>query len=134
MSGIVVDSNVLLDVITEDPVWFHWSSEMLARKAETSQLVINPVIFAEVSVRYSRIEDLDTVLPRDIVSREPLPYKAAFLAGKIFSRHRKREGGRRVPLPDLFIGAHAAVMNYALLTRNAGDYRKDFPSLEIIAP
>jgi predicted nucleic acid-binding protein len=108
MSAVVVDSNVLLDVMTEDRQWFSWSAQALARAAETFRLVINPIIYAEVSNRYSRIEDLNEALPKELVAREALPYEAAFLAGKAFLLYRQRSGSRRSPLPDFFIGAHAS--------------------------
>ena len=134
MSAVLVDSNVLLDIMTEDPQWFSWSAGALARAAETMRLVINPIIYAEVSIRYSRIEDLDDALPQTFVEREPLPYEAAFLAGKAFLIYRKHSGVRRSPLPDFFIGAHASVARYSLLTRDAGRYRSYFPKLPLIAP
>lgn len=130
----MVDSNVLLDVMTEDPVWCEWSSESLSRAAESSRLVINPIVFAEVSVRFSRIEQLDAVLPRDLYEREAIPFEAAFLAGKSFVSYRKRGGTKRSPLPDFFIGAHAAVAGYRLITRDAARYRTYFPRLALIAP
>src|SRR5580658_394877 len=102
MTSTMVDSNVLLDVMTEDPAWCEWSSESLSRAAESSRLVINPVVFAEVSVRFSRIEQLDAVLPRDLYEREAIPFEAAFLAGKSFVSYRKRGGTKRSPLPDFF--------------------------------
>ena len=134
MSAVLVDSNVLLDIMTEDPQWFSWSAGALARAAETMRLVINPIIYAEVSIRYSRIEDLNDALPQTFVEREPLPYEAAFLAGKAFLIYRKHSGVRRSPLPDFFIGAHASVARYSLLTRDAGRYRSYFPKLPLIAP
>ncbi len=134
MSAVLVDSNVLLDIMTEDPQWFSWSAGALARAAETMRLVINPIIYAEVSIRYSRIEDLNDALPQTFVEREPLPYEAAFLAGKAFLIYRKHSGVRRSPLPDFFIGAHASVARYSLLTRDAGRYRTYFPKLPLIAP
>jgi hypothetical protein len=134
MSSTMVDSNVLLDVMTEDPVWCEWSSESLSRAAESSRLVINPIVFAEVSVRFSRIEQLDAVLPRDLYEREAIPFEAAFLAGKSFVSYRKRGGTKRSPLPDFFIGAHAAVAGYRLITRDAARYRTYFPRLALIAP
>ena len=133
MSAVLVDSNVLLDIMTEDPQWFSWSAGALARAAETMRLVINPIIYAEVSIRYSRIEDLNDALPQTFVEREPLPYDAAFLAGKAFLIY-KHSGVRRSPLPDFFIGAHASVARYSLLTRDAGRYRSYFPKLPLIAP
>lgn len=131
---ILVDSNVLLDVMTEDPDWSEWSAETLARCAEESALAINPLIFAEVSIRFERIEELDDVLPEETFLRLPLPWEAGFLAGKAFLRYRRRRGARRSPLPDFYIGAHAAVAGLTLLTRDASRYRTYFPALEIIAP
>ncbi|HEY2481554.1 MAG TPA: type II toxin-antitoxin system VapC family toxin [Caulobacteraceae bacterium] len=134
MSGVLVDSNVLLDVMTEDRRWYSWSAGALRRIADESRLVINPVVYAEVSVRYSRIEDLDDALPKTLFQREPIPYEAAFLAGKAFLAYRRRGGERRSPLPDFFIGAHAAVAGYNLMTRDAARYRDYFPKLALIAP
>lgn len=134
MSRVLVDTNVLLDVFTEDPVWFDWSAEALANHAENSVLVINPIIYAEASVRFDRIEDLEEALPADRFEREPLPWEAAFLAGKSYFVYRKRGGERRSPLPDFYIGAHAAVRGMALLTRDAPRYRTYFPALQLIAP
>lgn len=132
--AVLVDSNVLLDVMTEDPAWFAWSSGALAEAADGARLVINPVIYAEVSVRYSRIEELDAALPRSLFDREALPYEAAFLAGKCFFAYRRRGGEKRSPLPDFLIGAHAAVAGYTLLTRDAARYRSYFPKLALITP
>ncbi|HEX9775137.1 MAG TPA: type II toxin-antitoxin system VapC family toxin [Actinomycetota bacterium] len=134
MTTILVDSNVLLDVATEDPAWGAWSSDALEKAAETSALAINAIVYAEVSIRYATIEELESVLPSDVFRREPLPYEAAFLAGKVFVDYRRRGGSRATPLPDFFIGAHAAVADYRLLTRDASRYRTYFPSLELIAP
>jgi predicted nucleic acid-binding protein len=128
VSSVLVDSNVLLDIMTEDPQWFSWSADALARAAETMRLVINPIIYAEVSIRYSRIEDLNDALPLTFVEREPLPYEAAFLAGKAFLIYRKHSGVRRSPLPDFFIGAHASIARYSLLTRDADRYRTYSPN------
>ena len=132
MTAVLIDSNVLLDLMTEDPRWFAWSA--VARVAERFRLVINPIIYGEVSVRYSQIEDLDAVLPKAMFDREAIPYQAAFLAGKAFLLYRRREGTKRSPLPDFFIGAHAAVAGYQLLTRDAIRYRTYFPKLPLIAP
>lgn len=129
-----MDSNVLLDLITEDPQWLPWSSDAIERAADASRLVINPVIYAEVSIRFSRIEELDEALPKAFLDREPLPFEAAFLAGKCFAAYRSRGGLRRSPLPDFFIGAHAALAGHALLTRDAARYRTYFPQLTLIAP
>ncbi len=134
MSRILVDSNVLLDVMTEDEAWFEWSGGALERCAEENILCINPVIYAEVSIRFERIEELEAALPPDLVERLPVPYEAAFLAGKCFLDYRRRGGKRSAPLPDFFIGAHAAVERMPLLTRDAGRYRTYFPKLRLIAP
>lgn len=134
MSRVLVDANVLLDVFTQDPVWFDWSSEALADLAETSILVVNPIIYAEISVRFERIEDLDHALPADRFEREPLPWEAGFLAGKSYTAYRRRGGERRSPLPDFYIGAHAAVRGMTLLTRDAARYRTYFPTLKLVAP
>ena len=134
MSEVLVDSNVLLDVFTEDRDWFTWSSATLAEQAEAATLVINPIIYAEVSVRFARIEELEEALPVLAFRREPLPWEAGFLAGKCFLRYRKRGGSKRSPLPDFYVGAHAAVRGMTLLTRDATRYRSYFPSLRIVAP
>jgi predicted nucleic acid-binding protein len=131
---VLVDSNVLLDVATDDPTWFAWSSRALAAAADESSLAINPLVYAEVSVGFSRIEDLEEVLPSTLFRRESLPYEAAFLAGKAFLRYRRRGGARLTPLPDFYIGAHAAIAGFRLLTRDASRFRTYFPSVEIIAP
>ncbi len=119
MSGVLVDSNVILDVVTDDPHWKDWSSTALARCADEGPLVINPLIYAEVSTGFSRIEELDEVLPPDFFRREALPWEAAFLAGKCFLDYRRRGGARRSPLPDFYIGSHAAIKGLVLLTRDA---------------
>jgi predicted nucleic acid-binding protein len=132
--AVLVDSNVLLDVMTQDPRWFAWSSAALGRVADTSRLVINPIVYGEVSIRYTRIEELDAALPRESFDREPIPYEAAFLAGKAHRAYKDRGGVKLSPLPDFFIGAHAVVVGYQLLTRDAARYRTYFPKLDLIAP
>lgn len=131
---VLVDSNVLLDILEEDQQWFGWSSEQLAACAERAILAVNPVIYAEVSVGFTQIEDLDGALPADVFERHPLPWVAGFLAGKSFLAYRRKGGLRRSPLPDFFIGAHALVSGMTLLTRDASRYRTYFPKLAIIAP
>jgi predicted nucleic acid-binding protein len=134
VSSVLVDSSVLLDVLGGDGVWVRWSSQALAAAADTARIVINPVIYAEVSVRYSRIEDLEAAMPVRLFDREPIPYPAAFLAAKAFVLYRRRGGVRSSPLPEFFIGAHAAVSGYRLLTRDAARFRSCFSSLALIAP
>lgn len=131
---MIVDSNVILDIVTEDKRWFGWSSKTLAHYSETHVLVVNPVIYAEVSIGFERIEDVETVLSPMLFRRDPIPWEAAFLAGKCFLQYRKQGGGKRSPLPDFFIGAHAAVLGIPLLTRDAARYRTYFPKLKLIAP
>lgn len=134
MSAVLVDSNVLLDLTAIDSDWTEWSARALEAASDRFRLVINAVIYGEVSVRYSRIEDLDSALPEALFEREELPYEAAFLAGRAFRTYRQRGGTRRSPLPDFLIGAHAAIAGYQLLTRDVPRYRTYFPHLRLIAP
>lgn len=132
--GTLVDSNVLLDVLTEDEAWLDWSIDALADAAEAGPIYINPIIYAEVSIRFSRVEDLDEALPAADFRRSGLPWASAFLAGKAFLDYRRNRGAAISTLPDFFIGAHAAVDDLALLTRDAGRYRTYFPTVELVAP
>ena len=134
MGTVLVDSNVILDVITEDASWGRWSEDSLARAADDGVVAINPIIYAEVSVRFETIEEMESTLPPSRFARLPLPWEAAFLAGKCFRKYRRLGGQRHSPLPDFYIGAHAAVSNLALLTRDPGRYRTYFPRLRLIAP
>ena len=134
MNATLVDSNVLFDFLSEDAEWKDWSGAMLSEAAHRGAVVINPLIYAEVGIRYSRIEDLDEALPAEYFVRSSLPLEAAFLAGKCYERYRRRGGTKRSPLPDFYIGAHAAVTGMTLLTRDARRYRAYFPKLRIIAP
>ena len=134
MAATLVDSNVLLDVLTEDDEWFDWSADRLEAAASTGGIIINPIIYAEVSPRFERIEELDEALPAEYYRRVPLPWEAAFLAGQCFIKYRRQGGARRSPMPDFYIGAHAAVAGLTLLTRDARRYRNYFPTLRIIAP
>jgi len=131
---ILVDSNVILDIATEDKNWSRWSSETLAYYAETHALVINPIIYAEVSIGFDRIEDVDMVLSMSLFRRDAIPWEAAFLAGKCFMAYRRKGGEKSSTLPDFFIGAHAAVAKIPLLTRDVSRYRTYFPRLKLIAP
>lgn len=125
---------MVLDVLTEDPLWLGWSEEALAEAAEAGPLYVNPIVYAEVSVRFSRIEDLEEALPREDFRRLDLPYEAAFLAGKAFLEYRRRSGTRASTLPDFFIGAHAAVSGLSLLTRDRARYETYFPTVRVISP
>ncbi|WP_432944303.1 type II toxin-antitoxin system VapC family toxin [Kribbella sp. CA-253562] len=130
----LVDSCALLDVLTDDPTWGSWSSEAIAAADSAGELVINPLVYAEVSAGYEKVEEVDAAVPSDIFRREPLPYEAGFLAAKAFVSYRRRGGARTSPLPDFYIGAHAAVMRYRVLTRDAARFRTYFPSIELLAP
>ncbi|HVL68334.1 MAG TPA: type II toxin-antitoxin system VapC family toxin [Vicinamibacterales bacterium] len=130
----LVDSNVILDIVTDDEAWGDWSAAMLEKAAHEGRLVINPVVYAEVSCRFERIEDLDDAVPPEYFAREALPWPAAFLAARAFLAYRRRGGSRPAPLPDFYIGAHAALAGYTLLTRDARRYRTYFPKLRVVAP
>jgi predicted nucleic acid-binding protein len=132
--GVLVDSNVLIDIATNDPDWSGWSGNALAECAEHATLIINPIIYAEASIGYTTIEALEASLPAALFQREPLPWEAGFLAGKCFRLYRHRGGRRTSTLPDFYIGAHAAIGRLALLTRDAARYRSYFPKVEIFAP
>ncbi len=132
--GVLVDSNILIDIATNDPEWSEWSANALAEAAESHVLIINPIIYSEVSIGFSTIEGLNLALPPQIYRRDQLPWEAGFLAGRCFSAYRKRGGTKRSPLPDFYIGAHAAIATLALLTRDASRYRTYFPKIHLIAP
>ncbi len=132
--GVLVDSNILIDIATNDPEWSEWSANALAEAAESHVLIINPIIYSEVSIGFSTIEGLNLALPPQIYRRDQLPWEAGFLAGRCFSAYRKRGGTKRSPLPDFYIGAHAAIATLALLTRDASPYRTYFPKIHLIAP
>jgi len=134
MNRVLVDANVLLDVLTDDPEWYGWSAAQLDACAGHAELCVNPIIYAEVSVGFTHIEDLDAALPADPFTRLELPWEAGFLAGKAFLRYRHAKGSRSSPLPDFYIGAHAAIEGMALLTRDAKRYRTYYPKLELICP
>lgn len=128
----LVDANVLLDVITEDERWMAWSADALAAAAAHGDLAINPIVYAEVSLGYDTIETLDEALRG--FARLSLPYEAGFLAARCYLQYRKAGGSRRSPLPDFYIGAHAAVEGHDLLTRDSKRYRSYFPRLRISSP
>ena len=134
MNPIIVDSNVLLDVMTDDPIWADQSRMAVESLSAHRQLVINAIIFAEVSISFDRIEDVENQLPTDIFRREDIPCEAAFLAGKAYVIYRKRGGARGAPLPDFLIGAHAAVRGYDILTRDREGYRSYFPTVTLLSP
>jgi predicted nucleic acid-binding protein len=134
VTATLVDSNVILDIASEDEEWMDWSASMLTEAAERGPIVINPIIYGEVSTRYDTIESVEAALPPEYYTRVPLPWEAAFLAAKAFRAYRRRGGAKKGTLPDFFIGAHAAVSGMTLLTRDARRYRVYFPKLRLIAP
>lgn len=134
MAETLVDSSVLLDIVTEDPTWYEWSAGALAAQADVAILAINPIIYAEISAGFARIEDLEARLPADEVRRDPIPWEAAFLAGKAFVAYRRRGGAKTATPPDFYVGAHAAVRGMTVLTRDPGRLRTYFPTLVLIAP
>jgi len=131
---ILVDSNVLLDVFTRDPQWYSWSLKALSDASSTNRLVINPIIYSEVSIGFNSVQKLDLVLNEIGLLNEPLSTKVSFLAGKAFLRYRQKGGNKTSPLPDFFIGAHASHANYKLLTRDRHRFLNYFPKLQIIRP
>ncbi|MBF6299822.1 type II toxin-antitoxin system VapC family toxin [Nocardia amamiensis] len=120
--------------MTNDKRWAEWSAQQITEALDSGRVVINPIIYAEVSVGYDAVEELDYLLPSDEFEREALPFRAGFLAGKAFQRYRRNSGEKRSPMPDFYIGAHAAMAGYRLLTRDVARYRGYFPTVELIAP
>ncbi|WP_158808995.1 type II toxin-antitoxin system VapC family toxin [Beijerinckia sp. L45] len=131
---ILVDSNVIIDVLTKDPSWQAWSEAALSDAADNDDLAINPIIYAEIASGFATIGDLDRHLGADAFRRLGLPYEAGFVAGRAFVEYRRRGGIRTSPLPDFYIGAHAAVSGFTLLTRDARRYAGYFPKVRLIAP
>lgn len=134
MTATLVDSNVLIDVLAGDPLWGDWSERALVDALEEGVVFVNQVVYSEVSIGFPTIEECDWALEVQGVERIPLPWPAAFLAGRAFREYRRRGGQKRSPLPDFFIGAHAAVEGLRLLTRDAPRYRTYFPTVELIVP
>lgn len=134
MRGLLVVSNVLLDVFEDDPRWAQWSEEMLDQLSLTHVLCINPIIYSEISVGFERIEQLESAVAACGLRMLSVPKKALFLAAKVFVEYRRRKGTRLSPLPDFFIGSHATVENLELLTRDASRFKSYFPSIKLISP
>jgi predicted nucleic acid-binding protein len=131
---ILVDTNVLLDLVTDDPVWAEWSQLQLRAAAATDVLVINEAVFAELSVRYAVIDQVETMVAHVHATLLPTPKPALFLAGKAFQRYRAAGGIRTGVLPDFFLGAHAQITDSLLLTRDVSRYRTYFPLVELSSP
>lgn len=134
MRLVLVDTNVLIDVMEEDERWFSWSADALEREAESSTLVINPIVYAEVAMGYGSVRELDAAVPPETFRREALPWEAAFMAAHVHAEYRRQGGRQRTILPDFFIGAHAMVAGMSVLTRDARRYRTYFPPLDVVAP
>ena len=133
--AVLVDTNVLVDIAVRDPVWLKWSRSMLAQLSRRVPLAINPIIYAEFSVRYRDMDEVDALLPVEEFHRENLPWAAAFAAGAAFRLYRlSGGGGRERVLPDFLIGAHAAIRGYSILTRDPKGYRTYFPDVALITP
>ena len=132
--AVLVDSNVILDIVTEDANWFEWSASKVSECAEQTVLGINSMIYAEVSMGFERIEEIEAALPISFFRCLDLPWEAGFLAGKCFLQYRQRGGNKRSPLPDFYIGAHAAVADMILLTRDVSRYQTYFPTLKLLTP
>ncbi|MFL1430118.1 MULTISPECIES: type II toxin-antitoxin system VapC family toxin [unclassified Nocardiopsis] len=133
MADTLIDSCVLIDVIKEDPLWGGWSATALTEAADTGRVVVNQLVYAEVSLSLANPDQLSAALD-DLVDREDLPWKAAELAAAAHAEYRRRGGAKTSPMPDFYIGAHAAVRGYRLLTRNRKDFASYFPGLDIVAP
>jgi predicted nucleic acid-binding protein len=131
---VLVDTNVLLDVLQDDPRWADWSQQQLESARLADRLAINAVIYSELSIAFARIEELEAVVTEANLAVEAIPREALFLAGKVFLRYRRARGAKPGVLPDFFIGAHAAVMQWPLLTRDTRRYRRYFPTLKLIPP
>ncbi len=134
MRGILVDSNIILDVFLDDPNWAEWSESKLEKFSSITKLFINPVVYSEVSVGFKRIEELESALNRAGFQMIEMPKEALFLAGKAFLKYRKNRGTKRSPLPDFYIGAQAAILEMDLITRDESRYRTYFPTVKLISP
>jgi predicted nucleic acid-binding protein len=131
---VLVDSSLILDLTTRDPTWGDWSRQTLSRLLNVTRLVINPIVYAEVSVDFAAIETLDEALPADLFEREPLPYAAGFLASRAYLAYRRHGGTRNSPLPDFHVGAHAAIRGYAVATRDPRRIAGYFPTVRLVTP
>ena len=134
MKGILVDSNVILDLFLNDPAWADWSEATLEKYSQQAILYINSIIYSEISIGFELIEDLENTIAKAGFQMLEIPKEALFLAGKVFLKYKKRRGTKRTPLPDFFIGAQAAVLQLDLLTRDISRYRTYFPKVNLISP
>ncbi|HPD60608.1 MAG TPA: type II toxin-antitoxin system VapC family toxin [Thermodesulfobacteriota bacterium] len=134
MKGVLVDSNIILDVFLNDVKWADWSESKLEEYSEHASLYINSIIYSEISIGFKLIEDLESAISKVGFQLLEIPKEALFLAGKAYLKYKRRKGVKKTPLPDFFIGAQAAVLNLDLLTRDASRYRAYFPTVKLIAP
>lgn len=134
MTGLLVDSNVILDLFLDDPNWASWSERTLNHYGTHNDLYINPIIYTEVSIGFNRIEELEDVMEKARFQMLEIPKEALFLAGKVFLQYKRNQGTKLSPLPDFFIGAHAAVLDLGLITRDVARYHTYFPTIDLISP
>ena len=134
MNGVFIDSCVLLDLFTDDPDWANWSENILDNYSQTNTLYINSIVYTEVSIGFNKIEELEKAIEQLSIKVLAMPREALFLAGKAFLKYRKNKGSKNAPLPDFFIGAHAAVSSFDLITRDIKKFRTYFPQVKLIHP
>jgi predicted nucleic acid-binding protein len=134
MYGILVDSNILLDIFLDDPDWADWSESVLNKNAETHPLYVNAIIYTEISIAFDSIELLESILVDTDIKMLPIPKESLFLAGKAFLKYKKRQGTKHSPLPDFYIGAQAAVLELPILTRDRSRYQFYFPTVKLLCP
>lgn len=134
MNGVFVDSCILLDLFTDDPKWGNWSESVLGKYSQSNTLFINSIVYTEVSIGFNRIEEVEKAIEQVGVKVLEIPREALFLAGKVFLDYRRNKGTKSSPLPDFFIGAHAAVSSFDLITRDSASYKTYFPSITVICP
>ncbi|WP_422466801.1 type II toxin-antitoxin system VapC family toxin [Endozoicomonas sp. ALC013] len=134
MNGILIDSSVLLDLLTNDKNWADWSENILEQYSQSNSLFINSMVYTEISIRFKTIEEVDETLTEMGIKVLEMPREALFLAGKVFLQYRKNKGNKTLPLPDFFIGAHALTSNFQLITRDNGKFTSYFPTLRLITP
>jgi len=132
MKGVLVDSNIVLDVFLNDPKWADWSESKLDEYDQLGILYINSIVYSEISIGFKRIEDLESAIAKAGLQMLEIPKEALFLAGKAYLKYNKRKGTKRTPLPDFFIGAQAAVQNLDLITRDVSRYQSYFPTVKLI--
>lgn len=134
MSGTLVDTNVFLDIYTQDPNWAAWSAQQIQQAANAGRPIINPIIYAELGSRFASAADLDAFVPRHVFRRKPLPYAAGWITAQAFIKYRRSNGQKLNPLPDFYIGAHAEVSGLTVLTRDPNPYKTYFPNVPLIHP